>query len=166
MTDFSAEIKSWLLILTSFFVALVLMFLRLPSWSIWICPQWLGIVVLYWAWIMPQRVNVGVAWLVGVLLDFLYHTPVGENALALVLATYLIIKFREKFRLLYFWKKVLVLFSLIAWCQFLPFLMQVYLGEGTDFWPILTQGIVGTFVWLVIAVLFNRRRKLYFESYY
>ena len=161
----STELKIWLTISLSFFVALMLVFLHLPNWAEWVYPQWLVLVVLYWAFIMPQRVNVGIAWLIGFLLDILYNTPVGENASVLVLITYFIIKFGPTSRLLNFWKKAVISFGLIMLCQLLPLLMQVYLGGAFNFWPMLTRAIIGTLIWLLVVVSFNRQRKSYFESY-
>ena len=157
------EIKLWLLLIASFFIALLLTFLRLPIWGIWIYPQWLGLMVLVWAWLMPQRVNVGVAWLVGILLDFLYDTPVGTNALALVLATYLLIKVREKIG---FGVKFLVVLSLTVGWQLLPQLIQLLLGKPAALWPVLSRSIVSLLVWLIIVLWFNRKQKWYFESSY
>ncbi|MEI8054583.1 MAG: rod shape-determining protein MreD [bacterium] len=160
------EIKIWFLILSSFLVALVLMLVHLPSWSKWIYPEWLIVVVLYWAFAMPYRVNIGTAWLVGFLLDILYNVPVGGNALALVLAVYFIATFSSKINLLDFWKKAAVVFGLIVWCQLLPLLLSACLGKHFNFWPILSRSIMSTLVWLVVVLLFNYKRRSYFESYY
>lgn len=165
MIDIST-IKIWLLILASFFVALALTFLRLPGWAEWIYPQWLVVMVLSWVFVMPYRVNVGIAWLVGFLLDILYNTPIGENALALVVAAYVIIMFGEEIKLLIFWKKAAIIFGLIVWCQLLPLLLQAYLGKYFNFWPILSRAIISAAMWLVIVQLFNYKRRSYFESYY
>jgi rod shape-determining protein MreD len=166
MVVFSTETKIWLIILSSFFGALMLMLLHLPNWVEWIYPQWLVLLVLYWSFTMPQRVNVGVAWLAGFFLDILYNAPIGEHALALVLAVFFITKFRGKIELLYFWKKAAVVFCLIIGCQLLPLLMQFCLGSRFYFWPIFSQAIISTLVWLIVESLFNYKRKLYLERYY
>ena len=166
MIFFPAKIKAWLLILSSFFVAFMFMFLNLPNWVEWICPQWLVVMVLFWAFTVPYRVNVGVAWVVGFLLDMLYNVPVGENALALVTATYFIILFSKKIKLLSFWKKTAVVFGLFIWCQLLPLLMQAFLGKHFVFWPIFSRAVISTLVWLLVELWFNYKKRLYFESYY
>jgi rod shape-determining protein MreD len=166
MATFSTQIKNWLLILIGFFTAFVLMFFRLPSWAEWICPQWLVLLLLYFAWAMPYRVNIGVAWIIGILLDLLYNVPVGEHALVLVLATYFVVRFSEKIESLDFWKKFFAIFGLIAGCQLLPGLMQIYLGVHFNFWPILSRSIMSAGVWLIIDLLFSKQRRIYFENYY
>ncbi|EKE01957.1 MAG: hypothetical protein ACD_21C00015G0004 [uncultured bacterium] len=166
MSIFLTKTSSWSVIFVSFLVALIFTVLHLPSWIEWVYPEWLVITVLYWAFVMPQRVNVGIAWLVGVFLDMLYNAPIGEHALALVLVIYFVIKFGEKIRLLCFWKKAVVVFSLIISCQLLPALMQVYLGGRFCFWSILSRAIASTLIWLIIVLLFDYKRRLYFESYY
>ena len=166
MIAVSTEIKICLLILASFLLALALMLLHLPNWVKWIYPEWLVVMVLYWVFIMPYRVNIGIAWLVGFLLDILYNTPVGENALALVLAAYFIIAFSRKINLLDFWKKAAVIFGLVVWCQLLPLLLSACLGKHFNFWPIFSRAIMSALLWLVIVLLFNYKRRSYFESYY
>ena len=157
------KIKIWLLLIASFFCALLLTFLQLPIWSVWVYPQWLGLMVLIWAWIMPQRVNVGVAWFVGVLLDCLYNTPVGTNALALVLATYLLMQARVKMG---FGIKVLTVLSLILMWQLIPQFILLLLGKKAAFLPILSRSVIITAIWLVSTLWFNRKQKWYFENSY
>lgn len=166
MMNFSKEMKLWFLILSSFLAAVMFTFLHLPNWAKWIYPEWLVVVVFYWAFAMPYRVNVGVAWLVGFLLDIVYNAPIGENALALVLAAYFIVTFGRRINLLSFWKKAAVIFGLFMWCQVLPLLLSAYLGKYLSFWPIFSRAIMSTLVWLAIVSLFNSRRRSYFESHY
>jgi rod shape-determining protein MreD len=165
MMSFSKEIKIWFLILASFLMAAVLMLLHLPNWVKWIYPEWLVVVTLYWAFTMPYRVNVGIAWLVGFLLDILYNAPIGEHALALILAVYFLITFSRKINLLNFRKKAVVIFGLIVWCQLLPLLLSACLGKQFNFWPIFSRGLMSALVWLVMVLLFNYKRRSYFESY-
>ena len=161
-------IKEWLIITVSFFVALALMFLRLPVWvATWLYPQWLILIALYWVWVMPQRVNVGVAWLMGILLDILYNVPVGEHALALVIAAYFMTRFSVKIALLDFWGKIGAMFAMVTMSQLLPSVIRFFSGEShPHFWPIISRSIVGALVWLVIVFCSNQRSKNNLENYY
>jgi rod shape-determining protein MreD len=161
MIVFSAKTKDWILISASFLMALVLTFLRTPNWFEWLCPQWLTLLVLYWSLVMPQRVSVGVAWSVGLLLDALSNVPLGINALTLVLVVYVTIVFREKINQLYFWEKFLLMFGLMMWCQLLPLFLQLCLDMRVDFKPIFSRALMSVVVWFVVDVLFNYQRKPY-----
>lgn len=162
----TTTLKTWLLILSSFFVAILLVFVHLPSWAEWIYPQWLIVVLLYWVFTMPQRVNLGVAWVIGCLLDIFFGTPLGEHALTLVLITYFIIQWELKIKLLGFFEKSLIVFSLIVFSQLLPLLLQLYfVGRPGDFWPILSRAFVSTLLWLFVILYFGNKGKINFENY-
>lgn len=83
-------------ILLSFLGSIALMFLQLPTWLSWLGLPWVVLVLFYWILMAPQHINVGIACLVGFFLDIVYNTPIGENALILVLMVYFVTKFRGK----------------------------------------------------------------------
>ena len=160
MNDFSPTIKIWIPILLSFLVSWLLMFLQLPARLEWLSPPWIVLVLLYWALMAPQYVNVGIACLIGFYLDIIYNVPIGENALMLVLMTYFIVKFRQKIIPLDVWKISIVIFGLMLLYQLLRFLTQIYLGEYFNIWSILGYAIVSALVWIPLAsLLFNFQRK-------
>lgn len=160
MIVFSTIIKTWVLILLSFLVSWILMFLQLPTWFDWLRPSWVVLVLLYWVLVMPQCVNVGFAWVIGILLDIVYNVPIGENAVGLVLLAYIVVKFRQKIMLLGFWKMSIVIFSLIMLHQLLRFLMQAYLGDYFNALSILGSATISALVWPFLALLlFNCQKK-------
>ena len=120
---YSPLIKSIAFVLLSFVAGLILMFIQLPPRFEWLQPQWLVLILFCMALTKPLYVNVGIAWFIGIFLDVMYNAPIGENALALVLMTYLLIKFRQKTLQLGLLGSSLVIFVLIIFYQFLIFLM-------------------------------------------
>ena len=161
MNTLSQAIKMWALILLSFFASLILLFLRTPPNIDWLQPLWIILVLLYWILMRPQYVSIGVAWSVGIFLDILYNTPIGENALALVLIAFLATKFRQKIISLSFWKSSMIIFGLIALYQSLQFLMQTCIGSYFNIWSIFGNAFMSTLAWILLAVfLFNHQRKI------
>lgn len=169
MVMISKEIKFLLLFLVSFFIAFSLVFLRIPDWSKLAYPQWLQVIILYWAFVMPNRINIGIACLAGFFLDIAYNTPIGENAFALIIATYFIIRFSREIKELFFWKKAIIIFGIITCCQILPVLLQICLDidKHADFCFVFSQSVTSTIVWLAIYLLFNNhKQKFHFEKHY
>ncbi|MDR1057854.1 MAG: rod shape-determining protein MreD [Coxiellaceae bacterium] len=157
---FTLPIKRWLLIFLSFFVGLLLMFLQLPTGLHWVSPLWLVLIVLYWVFMMPQYVNVGVAWVFGIIIDAIYNVTLGTHALGLVLVAILMIKIREKILSLGLVKVTPVVFGLLVLYQTLIFLMQSYGGSYFSVWSILGGAVVGAIWWLLLTLLlFNLQRK-------
>lgn len=79
-----------------------------------IMPQWAFLVVLYWVMTMPERIGVGFALVVGLLVDSLMGTLFGQHAFAFVFIAYCALKIRMPLRHLPMWQQVMVisLFSL------------------------------------------------------
>jgi rod shape-determining protein MreD len=160
--NITKKINNYFIIVTSFFIALALTFIDVPTWVDWVYPECLSIILLYWIYTSYTYVNIGSAFLVGVILDIVFDTPIGEHALVLILAAYVIIKFNAKIYALDFEKRLVIIFGVIFWCQFAPLLLQFYLGMTTVFWLSLTKIFVktlsGTLLWLILSVLLNTKR--------
>lgn len=167
MINITKKINNYFITAVSFFIALTLTFIDLPTWADWIYPEFLVIVLLYWIYTSCAYVNIGMAFLVGIALDIILDTPIGEHALVLILAAYFIIKFNSKIHLLDFEKRLALVFGLIFWCQFAPLLIQFCLGQSAFFWlsslKILIKTLSSTLLWLVLPILLNRKKRINFE---
>jgi rod shape-determining protein MreD len=71
----------------SLFVALLLNFLPTSGWP-WM-PDWVALVLLFWSIREPQRVGMGVGFLLGLIMDVADASVLGQHALAYVLASYI-----------------------------------------------------------------------------
>jgi rod shape-determining protein MreD len=88
--------KTWLIIAFSILAALFLTYLPLPNWANFFRPEWFVLVLLFWVLIMPYRVSVGTAWILGLLLDVADGSILGIHALAFVIVAYLVVRFRTR----------------------------------------------------------------------
>lgn len=80
-------------VVLSLCVAIVLALLPMPDWSAWLRPSWVLMVMIFWTMTIPFEVNVGVAWLAGMILDLLTGCMLGEHALALTIVVYFSYRF-------------------------------------------------------------------------
>ena len=150
--------KTWSLISLSFCAGLALMFLQPVKW---LQPPWVVIILLYWILMKPQYVSIGIAWIIGVFLDAIYNTTIGEHGLALVLIAFVLTRFRNKIISLGFWKSSLVIFGLIFLYQTIQFLMKLYSGDYINYWDFLSKTAISALVWPLLALLlFNLQEKL------
>ena len=104
----------------SIFVGLFLQVLPLPETLVWFRPQWLFMILMYWAMVAPQRIGVGWAWTFGLLMDLLLSAPLGCHALSYALISYLLIKFHPQLKLFPLWQQLIMLLVL----TFLNLLVQ------------------------------------------
>lgn len=161
MVIFSSMIKTWVVILLSFLGGWILMFLHYPAWFDWLSPPWIVLLLLYWALMLPRYVNVGFAWLSGCFLDLGSNTILGEHALALVIVTYVIVKFRQKIIPLDLGKMLIVIFSLVMLYRLLQGLVQLYSGSYFNGWSILGSAFVSALIWPFLNRVFNAKLKPY-----
>lgn len=61
-------------------------------------PYWLALVVAYWVIEDPDRVGLGYAFLVGLVADLAFGSLFGEQALRLVVMTFILQRFRARLR--------------------------------------------------------------------
>ena len=88
----AAKRDRFLPVLLALIVALALSAQPLPEWLAPFRPDWVAMVMIYWAMHMPRRFTLAAAFSAGLLLDALHGTPIGQHALALVLLCYLPLK--------------------------------------------------------------------------
>jgi len=145
----------------SVIVALLLMILPLPSWANWLRPLWAPLVVFYWALAVPQLVSVGVAWIVGMVMDVVLGLPLGEQALLLSLATYIISKFHQRIRMFPISQQTGLIFILTLLYFALQYWLQVMLREPPATWKFWLPSITTAALWpWVFVVLRDYRRRL------
>lgn len=110
-------------------VALILTVVPLPWWGEPLRPLWAGLVVFYWVIALPERFSVGLAWIVGLLLDALTGMPLGAHALALTLVAFLAARWHLKLRMFPRWQQSLAVGLAMAVYAFLLFWIGGVAGQ-------------------------------------
>lgn len=86
------------ILLASLAAALLLTVLPLPFWAAEWRPQWVALILLYWALFLPERVGVFWAWSTGVVLDGTSGTTFGQHALSLSVMAWLAVELHKRIR--------------------------------------------------------------------
>lgn len=94
----------WLVALT-LLLAMYLTILPMPAWPLDYRPQWVVLTLLFWCFAMPRRVGVFLAFLVGLMLDVLTGTLLGQHALTLSVTAYLAVILRARIRVFALWQQ-------------------------------------------------------------
>ena len=146
-------------IVATFVASFLLTILPLPqALEIW-RPDWVMLTLLYWALALPERIGVGIAWVVGLLKDALVGTLLGQYALAYVLATYLIIKLHQRIRLHPLWQQALSILVLLALSQLLVLWVNGIIGRPAHSWLYWMPSLVGALLWPVVFTLLRAVRR-------
>ena len=103
------------LMIISLLIGIILTVMPLPHDINWLRPQWIFLILLFWVMRSPEYCGIGVAWIVGLLMDCLMGTPLGQHALAYAFLIYIVLKFHAPFSNLPRWQQMgLILFFSIA----------------------------------------------------
>ncbi|MEK6731599.1 MAG: rod shape-determining protein MreD [Pseudomonadota bacterium] len=151
--------NKWLIILT-FLLAFALDVLPLPGWSIWFRPLWTLMVMIYWVMAFPNLINVGSAFVVGLVLDLLQGTVLGEHAIAMVIVAYFVVQLYRFMRVAPLLQQTFFAFILIFIYQLLIYILQGIVGSLPSTWlywlPVLTSIIL--WPWIFVLLRDSRRR--------
>ena len=85
-----------ILFFSTLFIALALNLVNLPGWVNWLRPNWILLVIAFWTLSANKRFSILLIWGIGIILDALNGTLLGEHALALVVATYALVKLSQR----------------------------------------------------------------------
>ncbi len=103
-----------LIVFISFGLALLLAVLPLPDWARAFRPQWYTLVLIYWCIALPEHVGVLGGWLLGLLVDVLTGTVLGQHALSLAIIAFIATSLHRRIRVMPRYQQMLTMLSLLA----------------------------------------------------
>ena len=120
---------NWTAIFISLLIAIILTLLPAPDWAIWLKPAWVLLILIYWAMTVPTRVGLGMAWLMGLIMDLLNGTLLGEHALAYTMVIYLVERMHIRLRMYPVMQQSFTVFLFILIYQFIVYCIQGFIGQ-------------------------------------
>jgi rod shape-determining protein MreD len=146
-------------ILFSFLVAAVLAVVPLPLWLVWGRPEWIALVLIYWAIALPQRVGLATALILGVALDVIEGATIGQNAFSLSVVALLAFVLYQRVRVYSLGQQAAVVFLLVGVNQLICQWVQNLQGVGAKSTFFLLPALTSALLWpVVLAVLRGLRR--------
>jgi rod shape-determining protein MreD len=155
-----SALRSNVVITSSFLAAMVLTALPMPDWAALWRPAWVALVLIYWCMALPARTGVLVGWSVGLLLDVMSGTLVGQNALALAVTAYVAHQLHRRVRVLPLWQQGLTVFGLVFVFQALVLWINGIKGMPVTLQAYLSAPLISMLLWpWVFVVLRDARRR-------
>ena len=134
------------------------MIMPLPAVAQPFRPDWLALAMIFWAMWLPRSYSVGIAWLLGMVLDVAQGTLLGQHALALCVIVYITVKFNLLMRVFPMLQLTATVFALLSLYQFLLFWINGVSGvsaAAVDYWgPVVS----GTIIWPVLSTFLSGLR--------
>lgn len=115
-------------IFLTFAIGIGLTLLPMPSWALWLRPAWLLLLLIYWSMMLPNRVGVGTAWFLGLFIDVLNGTLLGEHALAYTVIIYLASRMSIRLRMSPWLQQTVSILGFVFLYQFIMYCLQGFLN--------------------------------------
>ena len=158
----SQDARSRITIAVTFIVALILNVMPGPVWAEQFRPDWAALILIYWCLATPTRVGVGSGWMVGLALDVLYGSLLGQNALAKALVAYLAVKFHLQLRMFPRWQQAVSVLILLAINQLVVVWIRGAVGQAPDSFSYWLSSIIGMLIWpWLFVILRDVRRRVH-----
>lgn len=126
-------------------------------------PDWLALLVVFWAMHLPRTWSIGTAWIVGIVLDVSYGTLLGQHALALSVIAFITVRFHLLMRVFPLSQLSATVFALLALYQFLLFWINGVAGvtaPSVDYWgPVITGTLIWPFFYMFLSGIRYRARS-------
>lgn len=141
--------------------ALLLTELPLPAIIAPYQPEWLILVLIYWAMALPERVGVGVAWFVGLLLDVLRDTLLGQYALAFALTVFITLRLYQRIRNYPLRQQVISIFILMLIHTGLVVWIKALAGANVHFSMAIIPAFTSSLFWPIVYFVLRSVRRTY-----
>jgi len=149
-------------IIGSIVFALMLTLAPLPGWAEPYRPDWVALTMIFWALNLPHQYGVGVAWVVGLVVDVAQGTLLAQHALAMSLIVYITAKFHLQLRVFPVSQLAVTVLALLSVYRFILFWINGVAGISAPpvaYWgPVLTSTLVWPAYALLLGALPYRRR--------
>lgn len=114
--------RIWVIAL-SFLAAFMLTATPLPEWALPWRPAWIAMVLVYWCMALPERVGVLTGWVIGLILDVMHGSILGQHAFGLAFVAYVVLQYHQRLRVFRLVQQALIIGSIV----FLYLLVMLWL---------------------------------------
>jgi rod shape-determining protein MreD len=146
------------LIFLTVMAAILLSLLPLPDALLPFKPYWVALVVIYWSLETRGILNLGLAFLIGLVVDVLSGSLMGLHALSLVIMVFLVQRFRSRLRFFPPWQQALSVLALLVNDRIILIWIIALLGEPLPTWEYWLPPLIGMVLWPWLFLLLDRIR--------
>ena len=146
-------------ILISLVVAMFLTILPWPTWAEEFRPQWLAMTLIYWSLALPNRVGVFWGWVVGLVLDVVSGTVLGQHALSLSVTAYLAVELHPRIRVFPLLQQAVSVWVLLLVERLLSLWVMGAAGQPTPTLWYWMPTFVGMLLWPWVFILLRDVRR-------
>ena len=151
--------RTWIPFATVFF-AMVLLVIPAPELIRDFLPDWVSLVLIYWALALPTRMGVSLAWLAGLAVDLFTLGIPGAHALSKAVLVYVVKILALRVRAYPLWQQSVMITLLLGLEVLMLAIVDIVTDGGLGVLHRWTAVIVGGLAWPLVYVALRRSRHL------
>ena len=144
-------------IILTFIIAMILMLMPLPDWAQAYRPEWLMLVLIYWCMALPNKVGIGIAWILGLCVDVIQGALLGQHAIGFAITAYIAIRFHQRVRNYPLHQQSLFVGMILLPYMSISLWILGILGEDPKSWlywaPVVTSVLIWPWIYLVMRAI-------------
>lgn len=125
-------------------------------------PDFVALVLLFWNIHQPRKVGMGIAFVLGILMDVHDASLLGEHALAYTLLSFGAITIHRRVLWMPLGVQIVYVAPLLMLAQIVPFVVRLVMGAAFPGWSYFIDGVVEAALWPVAnhLLLMPQRRPV------
>ncbi|NWK77579.1 rod shape-determining protein MreD [Aquitalea sp. LB_tupeE] len=140
-------------IFMTFLLAVLVEMVPLPHGSTRWLPDFISLVLLYWVINQPRRVNVGLAFLMGLVADIATAGMLGQHALAYSVTAYLALSRQRQLIMFNLGQQALSVLALMLCNQSIMVVARMLTGAAFVGWSYFLPPLIGALLWPLLTKL-------------
>ncbi len=139
----------------SIVLAFLLQLMPLPQPLLALKPWWIALVLIYWSIETPDRVGLGFALMIGLFGDLLTGQLLGEQALRLIVMSFIVLRFRSRLRFFPISQQALAVLGLLLNDRIVVIMVRGFSGDPIPpigFW---ISPVIGMLAWPFVFLLLD-----------
>lgn len=139
----------------SFLLALCLQVMPLADgWQVY-RPEWIGLMLIYWCMRTPGRVGVFHGFVLGILMDLIEGTPLGQHAVILSLLAFLCALVYPRFRTYSLVQQSVLVLVLLGIVQLIEQWLRTLTGDFSIHLSFLIPSMISALLWPWLATMLS-----------
>jgi rod shape-determining protein MreD len=142
-------------IIFTFIAALLINFLPWSGWWLFVKPDFVALVVLYWCIQQPRKVGFTAAWLLGLIMDVAEGSLFGQHALAYSVLAFAGIVLHRRVLMFTMRDQVLHVMALLLMNDLLVLAVRMFAGAPFPGFPYFIGSLTAATLWPALSYLFK-----------
>lgn len=137
----------YLIISITLIIGMILTLLPLPVWVAWMRPHWVLAITIFWLLTASHRVGIGVSFGIGLFMDILTGTLLGEQALIFTITAYIVLRFQHWLAHMSIFSQTAAIFMLVLFDLIIDRCLIVLLHHTPVDWYFWMTAVTTAVIW-------------------